>query len=289
MNSRIRIISDVHLGHKASVISELSAIRPLSEDVDWLIFNGDTLELKYGDLDSSTYDANKQKQRFEAEIERWNCKVSVITGNHDPEISDTHFLNILDGQVFITHGDGLFRDIAPWSSNIDNLQRFSERIDPTATGNTEEELHNYLQLHKDASIQAHLTDKKYNPTAWGKLKILMHQGWPPSTPFRILKSWREVPDRAVSLAQRFGLDPKVIVVGHTHKPGIWHRGDTTIVNLGSFFPWPGAQCIDIEANRLSVRKIRKKTNHIELEEEIAVFELEEGSTANELTRMSKNT
>ncbi len=273
MPAQIRIVSDLHVGHKASVIDRLDALAPLAEGVDWLILNGDTLELKYGDLDAERYNAPCEKARFEAETKKWGCKVTVITGNHDPEISDTHSLNILDGKVFITHGDGLFTNVAPWSSNVENLSKHAAIIDPQATGTTEQELHDYLQRHKQVSIRAHKDDKKYNPTLWGKMKIFLHQAWPPTTPFRILKSWSEVPARALSLTSRFGLKPKFIVVGHTHNPGIWKRGEQTVINLGSYFPWPGARCIDIEGETLHVRKIRKKQNDIEIGRVIARFRI----------------
>lgn len=274
MTGKIRIVSDLHVGHKASVIETLQALRPLAEGVDWLVFNGDTLELKYGDLDSGHYNAPKQKKLFEEEISSWGCQTTIITGNHDPEISNNHSLNILGGEVFITHGDGLFRDIAPWSSNIENLRLCAQKIDPLATGETEADLHAYLQLHKDATLQAHELDDDYNPTLWGMLKIFVHQAWPPTTPFRILKCWREVPDRAVSLCSRFSLTPKFIVVGHTHNPGIWKRGEQTIINLGSYFPWPGARCIDIENGTLSVRKISKSKNDIRIGSSVASFNVE---------------
>ncbi len=273
MSAKIRIVSDLHVGHRASVIDDLRALEPLAEGVDWLIFNGDTLELKYGDLDAEHYNASAEKKRFENEASKWGCRISIITGNHDPEISDLHSLSLLEGKVFITHGDGLFPDIAPWSSNIENLRKHSAIIDPQATGTSEQELHDYLQLHKHVTTRAHKDDKKYNPTLWGKMKIFLHQTWPPTTPFRILKSWGEVPARAVSLTSRFGLSPKVIVIGHTHNPGIWKRGNQTVVNLGSYFPWPGARCIDIEGNTLKVRKINKRQNNIKIGRTIATFEL----------------
>ncbi|EDY81313.1 Ser/Thr protein phosphatase family protein [Verrucomicrobiia bacterium DG1235] len=274
MSSKIRIVSDLHIGHKASVIESLEALRPLAEGVDWLIFNGDTLELKYGDLDIEHYDAGEQRRQFEKEAESWDCEVTLITGNHDPEISEIHSLSILNDQVFITHGDGLFREIAPWSSNIENLKTCTEHIDPQATGQSLEDMHSYLQQHKDATLKAHKLDKVYNPTLWGKFKIFLHQAWPPSTPFRILRCWREVPDRAVSLTSRFSLAPKFIVLGHTHKPGIWKRGEQTIINLGSYFPWPGALCIDIEDTTLSIRKIQKRRDSISIGACRRSFEIE---------------
>lgn len=277
MTHRIRIVSDVHLGHKASVVDDIKALRTLAEDVDWLIFNGDTLELKYGDLNADHYNAPEQKRLFDEETASWGCKVTLITGNHDPEISDIHSLSLLDGKVFVTHGDGLFPTVAPWSSNIKNLSKFAAEIDPNATGSTAQELHDYLGLHKKVSVLAHKDDKKYNPTLWGKLKIFLHQGWPPTTPFRIIKSWMEVPERAVSLTRRFGLSPKVIVTGHTHYPGVWKKGQQTVVNLGSLFPWPGSRCIDIEGSELTVRRIRKAENSLRIGKPVARFELEESA------------
>lgn len=273
MTERIRIVSDLHLGHKASLIEDLQALRPLAEGVDHLIFNGDTLELKYGDLQADYYNAEEQKARFDEEVASWGIDVTVITGNHDPAISEIHSASVCDGLVFVTHGDGLFRDIAPWSSNVKNLRLCSAHIDENETGTTAEALHLYLSKHKQATLDAHKLDGNYNPTMWGKLKIFLHQTWPPSTPFRILKCWQEMPGRAISLASRFALTPRFIVVGHTHNPGIWRRGDQVVVNLGSYFPWPGARCIDIDDQTFSVRMIKKGKNRIEIGRVIESFEL----------------
>lgn len=273
MSVKIRIVSDLHVGHKASVVDNIQALAPLAEDVDWLIFNGDTLELKYGDFDSKQYDAELEKRRFDDEAAKWGCKISLITGNHDPEISELHSLSLLNGDVFVTHGDGLFPEIAPWSSNIKSLQKHAAMIDPDATGKSEKDLHDYLELHKKVTILAHADDKEYNPTMWGKVKIFVHQAWPPTTPFRVMKSWSEVPARARSLVARFGLAPKFIVIGHSHNPGVWKRGNQTVINLGSFFPWPGARCIDIDENTLKVRKIRKRQNDVKVGRTIASFDL----------------
>lgn len=264
MSHRIRIVSDIHLGHRASVVESTDALSPLAEGVDHLIFNGDTLELKYGDLENTAYDATAQKQRFDEVAAKWGCQITLITGNHDPAISDTHYLSLCGGEVFVTHGDGLFPEIAPWSSSVELLRKCGSGIDPDATGNSHEELHAYLQLHKRASIEAHKLDDDYNPTLWGKLKIFLHQTWPPTTPFKILNCWRIMPDKAVSLATRFGHSPSFLIIGHTHNPGVWKRGKHTIINLGSLFQWPGAQCVDIEGDQLLVRKLHKRHHSLRI-------------------------
>ncbi len=272
MSEKIRIVSDLHVGHHASVIEDISTARALTEDVDRLIFNGDTLELMYGDLNSSHYNATKQKELFDRETASWGIKIDLVTGNHDPSISDTHSLSICDNQIFITHGDSLFKEVAPWSSNVKNLSISSSRINVQQTGRPED-LHAYLAQFKQVSIDAHKLEDGYNPTLWGKTKILLHQAWPPTTPFKILSCWRQVPDRAISLAKRFGLDHKFIVVGHTHNPGVWQRDGRIVINLGAYFPWPGARCIDIDGRQLVVRKISKRNNRIALGKAIATFQL----------------
>ncbi len=274
MTRTIRIVSDLHVGHGASLLESVEALRPLAEGVDRLILNGDTLELKYGEADSASYSAARQFEQFKKEIAIWSIQVDAITGNHDPTISDLHSLTLFEGQIFITHGDGLFPDIAPWSSHAPTLRKCGN-IDENETGNTPEALHEYLAKHKQASIDAHKLDSRYNPTRWSKLKIFLHQSWPPITPFRILKSWREIPDRAVSLATRFNLSPAFIILGHSHNPGIWRRGKSTVINLGAYFQWPGARCVDIEDGILSVRKVAKGRNHIELGRPVAQFELKQ--------------
>jgi len=273
MTRRIRIVSDLHIGHHASLLSSVDAIRPLAQGVDRLILNGDTLELIFGDLESSRYTAAEQREMLKAEIQDWGVEVTLITGNHDPDISDTHLVHLEQAQVLATHGDALFHEIAPWSSSRENLRKSVAHIDPEATGSTQEDLHQYLDLYKKAMLKAHKLDKGYNPTAWGKAKIFMHQAWPPSTPFKILSCWKQVPDRAISLAKRFGLLPRFIVIGHSHNPGIWTRGAQTVINTGSCFPWPGARCVDIDEKNLTVRRLDKARDHASAGEPLASFPL----------------
>lgn len=272
MPKKIRIVSDLHIGHRASCLDDPSQLRPLSEGVDQVIFNGDTLELKYKDSPGSIDIVSELHSKLEEELNSWSAESVLITGNHDPGISDTHHLTLFDGRILVTHGDGLFKNVTPWSSNIKNLKQVSQE----AYGN-EENLHNYLANNKRVSLKAHILDKKYNPTLWGKLKIFLHQAWPPTTPFVILKCWKESPDRAIALAERFDLSPKFIIVGHTHNPGVWRRGDQIVFNLGSCFPWPGARCIDIEGDTLTFRRLIKRRRSIKLGAALACFHLSEAN------------
>ena len=270
MSHTLRIVSDLHLGHRASLLAEPADLRPLAEGADEVIFNGDTLELKYADQKG----AQAQIAAFNAEIATWGIPTQVITGNHDPEISPIHHLLLSEGRVLVTHGDAIFRNIAPWSSSAPQLRQVADQLgfDGSETGPSEL-FSAYLELYKRASSIAHKLEADYNPSLWGKLKTFLHQAWPPTRPFKILRSWRLAPDRAVSLAQRFSLHPDFIVIGHTHQPGIWRRGSQTVINLGSYFPWPGARCIDIVGDDLLVRSVTKSQRRVAIGPVIARFPL----------------
>ncbi len=231
---------------------------------------GDTLELKYGDSAGS----QRQKSAFDAEIATWGVQTHIITGNHDPEISSLHHLLLRESRVFVTHGDAIFRNITPWSSSAPKLRHAADQLgfDGSESG-PPERLSAYLELYKRASSMAHKLESTYNPSLWGKTKIFLHQAWPPTRPFKILRSWRQAPDRAVSLASRFSLQPDFIVIGHTHQPGIWRRGPQTVINLGSFFPWPGALCVDIVGDELIVRSIAKRQPRVAIGQVVARFPL----------------
>lgn len=275
MSHKIRIVSDLHIGHRASSLDCPSALRALAEGVDRVVFNGDTLELKYAETDAQVAEAERLRRRFEEEIASWGIETTVLTGNHDPAISEVHQLSLCGGAVWVTHGDGLFPDIAPWSSNAANLRRCAQELRAAAPPEHLADLDRFLGIAKAASIQAHLMDLAYNPTLWGKAKIFLHQAWPPTRPLKILQCWRELPDRAVAFAARFGLQPRFIILGHTHNPRVWRRGGQVVINLGSFFPWPGARCVDIADGKLSVRRLRSARGKVVVGKVVASFPLEQ--------------
>ena len=116
--------------------------------------------------------------------------------------------------------------------------------------------------------------REYDPTMWGKIQIFIRQAWPPTRVFTILKCWRDAPLRAEALARRFGMKPKFMVLGHTHKPDIATIGETNVINTGSFFPWPGASVVDVEPNGITVRKLYRGGGRFAASDIIRRFELD---------------
>lgn len=261
MPDKIRILSDIHFGHKASVVKTVDQLEELCQGVDLLIFNGDTIEQKYEDSPKHERNPLPTLSEFSKKISQWSPHIHYISGNHDPSISREHFFETHGGDVFITHGDGLFENIAPWSSNVEKLnQAIFNHIKP----GEKYELQDELQRLKDASIEAHLNAIDYDPTGLGKAIVFLAQIWPPARPFKILNAWHQTPRRAVEFAKRHGRTPKAIVIGHTHFPGIWKHDGVWVINTGSFFPWPTRYAVELEKDTLVVRKIVKSHDRFKL-------------------------
>lgn len=269
----IRILSDLHWGHKASRIKHVDSLRPLISESDTVIFNGDTIEQIYEDSPAHkdkplpSFDALKRK------IASWGTRSIFVTGNHDPAISPAHYCELNQGSILITHGDAIFDSVAPWSQHSALLEQLVAQGKRQQTNDERASLYQYLQIFKSASKKQHAQMKDYDPTAWGKIQIFFRQAWPPTRVFKILDSWKQAPARAVDMVAQFKTPPEFLIIGHTHKPDISTQGATTVLNSGSFFPWPGTYAIDIESDGIRVRKVHKRNGEFVASEPIRQFKL----------------
>ena len=267
----IRVLSDLHWGHKASLIKTSDSLEELVREADKVIFNGDTLEQKFEDSPSHLKKPLPSLPEFRDLLKGWNIEPIFLTGNHDPRISNAHYCELNGGEILITHGDAIFQNVAPWSSNKDILGNAVKR--GLANSPANQSLHSYLQAFKDASLEEHALVKDYDPTVWGKIQIFLRQAWPPTRALTILKCWQEAPEKAIELVNKFEKTPRFLIIGHTHKPDITTIGSTTVINTGSFLPWPGATALDIDSKGLTARKIIKRDGRYSTGDVIGRFEV----------------
>lgn len=267
----IRVLSDLHWGHKASLIKESESLEGLVREADKVIFNGDTLEQKFEDSPSHFDKPLPSLAEFRDLLESWEAESLFLTGNHDPRISNAHYCELNGGEILVTHGDAIFPNVAPWSANRRVLENAVAR--GRASSSAPQSFYSYLQVFKDASLEEHALIKDYDPTVWGKIQIFLRQAWPPTRAFTILNCWKEAPEKALELVEKFQKKPRFLIIGHTHKPDITTIGSTTVINTGSFLPWPGATTVDIDSRGLSARKVIKRNNRFTTGEIIRRFEM----------------
>ena len=269
----IRILSDLHWGHKASLVKDPNSLEGLLSEPDDVIFNGDALEQKFENSPSHRNAPLPSIDQLKACVENWNTRPHFITGNHDPQISPYHYCELNGGEFLITHGDGIFEKIAPWSQNAELLEEVAKRELNRLERKGEVSFYQFLQTIKKACLEEHSRVKDYDPTVWGKLQIFLRQAWPPTRILRILECWRATPRRAIDMAHRYGRDPRFLIIGHTHKPTIRSIQGTTVINTGSFFPWPGATVVDLQADGLYVKKVVRRAGKFSVGKTLQRFDL----------------
>ena len=261
----IRILSDLHYGDRASRVRDLAQIRPLFAGATELVFNGDTLDTRPGPDPTHTAELRAHLDTF---LRRADAPVTLITGNHDPDLSPHHSLDLAAGQVFVTHGDILFSDIVPWSQDAATIrQLFAAETIPTA-------LADRLALWRRIAAlipQRHQSER--NPLKYA-LRFATDTIWPPLRVFRILGAWRAHAPLASGFVQHHRPHARFILTGHIHRPGIKRTpSGLTVINTGSFCPPLGGCAVDLTPTHLTVRRIDYRDTAFHLGAELATFSL----------------
>jgi predicted phosphodiesterase len=264
------ILSDLHLGHRASQIRDPEELSPILKEAGTVIFNGDSVEMRTG-VDRPV------GRRMAAELARLchnlGCRATFINGNHDPAISKIDHLDLMDGRILVTHGDILFIGVAPWSRQALAYRKIHLRalshLGPDELMNFEKR----LLATKRASIKLQLMERPVtNESIAPNLQILVLQFWPPYRPFMILRAWLRTPTLAARLCDLFRPEAKYAIVGHTHYPGYWRRGQVTVINTGSYVLHFGALAVILDGNSLEIRKVKKQKEGFTLGKRIARFQ-----------------
>lgn len=249
----ILILSDLHLGHRASLIKNPEQLSSLLHGPGSVIFNGDTAEMR-------TPEDRTVGRKLAADLARVchhaGRKAFFINGNHDPTVSNTNHLDLLGGTVLVTHGDILYLGVAPWSRDAHHYLKKHRQILDGLGPDAYSDFEKRLLATKRTSIELEMIER---PLTRGRLAGFCHvlqQLWPPWRPLMIAKAWYDLPRLAVDLTCAFRPDAKFTIVGHTHHPGVWKFERRVIINTGGFIPHFGALAVTIEIGRLEIREVK---------------------------------
>jgi UDP-2,3-diacylglucosamine pyrophosphatase LpxH len=250
----IRILSDLHLYEPQSRVLGPHALEPLFEGVSALVLNGDSCDTQHGRGPAAVQD---MLNAFRQALPR----LVVITGNHDPDISDVHEMSLADGEVWITHGDVVFDDLVPWSRG---RHRYALEVANSRRGRSEsdETIHGRLQLFREVCFRVarepHPVARGLGGTMRGACRMLAE----PSFVWRVLRAWQAMPRLAGALADLHRPSARYIVTGHVHRCGCWSLpGGQTVVNTGAFVSMARPWCVDVSNDRLVVREVNQRGPH----------------------------
>jgi predicted phosphodiesterase len=277
----LRIFSDLHLGDRGCRVRTLDQLAPLFDGADALVLNGDSLDTRPGPvhlsataLAAANADTAAQRAGFLDFLAHHAPPTTLLTGNHDPDISTQHTLDLADGQVFVTHGDIFFDDIVPWSRDVPLMRQLLARefaaLTPDERGRLDLRLAAFRRVCAKVPQRAHHAER--NPFLY-TFGLLADVAWPTRT-LAVLRTWRETPALASAFLRTHRPHARFLLMGHTHRPGIVQTpGGLTIINTGSFCA-PAKACVaDLTDEKLSLRRIASKGGVFRLGETLATFAL----------------
>ncbi|MFY7816945.1 MAG: metallophosphoesterase [Akkermansiaceae bacterium] len=250
MKHPVLILSDLHLGHKASVLDDVAALEPVLRGAGTVVLNGDTwqeLALEFRD------DGLRLWRDFQTLCQRLEVDIISLPGNHDPGNCDCDFLALAGGKIIVMHGDAVFPEVAPWSRMA--MQKASE-------------LRQLIHAHPQDLVEqrfalAREVSRMLVPPTYPRKKNLLARVWdaitPPGRAWLMLRSWATMVSQTRWFAKRYFPSCEIMICGHFHRGGVWERDDLLVINTGSFMPPGGAYWCEWHDEYLRMGQLQKKS------------------------------
>lgn len=275
-----RIFSDLHLGDRGCRVRTLAQLTPLFDGADAIVLNGDSLDTRPGPTHLSAAAlarVNAATATHRAEFLNFLAHhappATILTGNHDPDISAQHTLDLAGGQIFVTHGDVFFDDIVPWSRDVPLMRRLLARelaqLAPDERGQFEHRLAVFRRVCACVPQRHH---SESNPFLY-VIGVLADVAWP-TRALAVLRTWRDTPARVAGILRQHRPHARFLLMGHTHRPGSAHLPDgLTIINTGSFCAPATPYVVDVTAEKLVLRRVVSTGGEFRIDQTLATFAL----------------
>jgi len=210
----------------------LGDIRHLARKFKRVILNGDTLD-RFEAPNAHPRAAELIRQAREACCPN-DSDVEILTGNHDPVISDRHWVYLAESQTLVFHGDCVADCTHPYKSEDQALAAAMSTAWAKVGGRPERFLDLvgvYRQVQAE-HLKHHITACEPR-TLFDYIRLAT---LPPHKPLYILHYWYRAPRLAARLGKNFDHPVRHVVVGHSHRAGVWKFDGITVHNTGAFMP-----------------------------------------------------
>lgn len=227
MRQPVRILSDLHLGHQASRIERVATLRPLLAGAATVVFNGDTWQELASTALLRSADMLDELQCLCEEV---GCQPVFLPGNHDPGWPGKGWVELAGGRIIITHGDSLLDEGSPWKREIlagrqKVLELWAQH--PQAGEDVSERLRLAREIARTLPAEEHPVGRRF----WQRA---LDAAIPPLRALRILQAWWGQGASGAEFCKRYFPQAEVLIVGHFHRHGCWHKQGRRVINTGSF-------------------------------------------------------
>ena len=228
MNGPVRILSDLHLGHRVSRVQQVSALRPLIAGSRTVVFNGDTWQELAAPFRERARRMLDELRQLCAEV---GAEPVFLPGNHDPGWCGPGFVELAEGRIVVTHGDALWFDGSPWKREI---LAAGERVrelwaeHPAADRDVVERLQLAREIARALPSKEYPLGRRFVQRAWDAVL-------PPKRALKMIEAWFTQGTAGARFCERYFPQAEVLVIGHFHHHGCWLADGRRVINTGSFF------------------------------------------------------
>lgn len=252
MTGIVRVLSDLHLGHSGTLINDVEQLAPLIEGAETIIFNGDTIEERC----SAFYDRGQDMLgELDALCRRLGAAPVYLSGNHDPDAWEKSWVDLCEGEVFISHGHAVLKYISPWSRHAGKTARIIDELWEDFK-DTDQSIEQRFELTRKSCHATEVYQPQLGRTLISKALTVAEEAWPPSRPLSIVRTWINVPEDARDFVTEYRPDARFFIMGHTHFPGIWKCGGLNVINTGAFFLLLNARTVEIADGQMTVHSVK---------------------------------
>jgi UDP-2,3-diacylglucosamine pyrophosphatase LpxH len=248
------ILSDFHLGNRNSKsYAMMDGLTRLARSFDRVILNGDTLD-RY-EAPECTPDASKLIQDITRVCASSSAPPEIIPGNHDPAISEVHWVYLKESATLVFHGD-FITDCTHPSKEFDQRQAASLSRRWENLGGRPKTFAELATNYRLAQ-RAHLAADPPGREEQTFVGYVAQNMIPPWQPLQILWYIYSAPKRMAALAKTFDQPVRHVVAGHTHRPGRWNFDGITVFNTGSFMPLSAPTAVIVDGEKVYARPLKE--------------------------------
>ena len=262
----VRILSDLHLGHRVSRIERVSALRPLIAGAGTVIFNGDTWQELPSRYLKRAKDMLGELRQLCAEE---GAEAVFLSGNHDPGWPGPGWAALAGGRIIVTHGDALWFDGSPWKREILVAgERVLElwREHPEAARDVEERLRVARKIARELYSIEYATGRHIMQRAWDAAV-------PPKRALKMIEAWFTQSAAGGKFCDQYFPKAEVLVIGHFHLQGCWSRNKLMVINTGSFLNPSRAHWVEWNGGWLTRGEINESPERCTLGRTLGVWRL----------------